>query len=598
MSDSVQEVKDKLNVVDVVGSYVRLTKAGKYHKGLCPFHNERTPSFMVSPERGFYHCFGCGKGGDIFSFVQDIEGLDFRGALKLLADKAGVVIENEPRENKDEKEKMLAALKDAESFYVSELGKREDVKEYLFKRALKMETLEKFRVGYAPNEWRALSDHLVQAGHTEVVIEDVGLSKRPESAQGTVDGAQEVGDTKQEAQSKEREGTKRPYDRLRGRIIFPIRDISGRVVGFSGRIFEDDPKHPQAKYINSPETKVFHKSSILYGLDMAKEGIRKYGFALLVEGQVDLLMAHQSGFTNAVALSGTSFTEAHAALIKRHTENLLIVFDGDAAGIAAAGRAAALALPAGLNTKVALLPTGMDPADLLQKDIAGFKKQVREAKHVVDFYLKHVRESGLDERMFKIEASRIVLPFVNLIQNAIDREHFISRVAAVLEVSPDAVRQELTKLKEPNRKVVVGDTGRGVQKEGVPADPFLSRSDTLVRLLGGMLLVFKEQKDEEHYAQIHEVLISILGEKETASLTENPEDIRASIIEADIHISEYEDAAALDAAVTELLGDFKRETAHKKYQEASRELKRLEAAGLEKEMQELLQEVDRLAKEL
>lgn len=575
MSDTVQEIKEKLSIVDVVGSYVKLTKAGKYHKGLCPFHKEKTPSFMVSPDRDFYHCFGCGKGGDIFSFVQDIENLDFRGALTLLAQKAGVTIEYQARENSDEKEKLFHVLKDAEEFYVGTLKDKKDAREYLEKRGLKKETTDRFRVGYAPNEWRALGEYLIEKGHAENVIEQAGLTKRPEN---------------------DAEG-KKPYDRLRGRIIFPIRDISGRVVGFSGRIFEDDPKHPQAKYINSPETKVFHKSRILYGLDMAKEGIRKYGFAMLVEGQVDLLMAHQSGFTNTVALSGTSFTEAHATLIKRHSDNLLIAFDGDTAGIAAAGRAAALALKAGINTKIARLPEGVDPADVMERSVDEFKGVVREAKHVVDFYLRHLRDSGYDARTFKLEASRIVLPFVTMIQNAIDQEHFIKRVADALEVSEDAIKEELAKLKKTGRVQSKEQSGSLTKLNGA-SDPFLSRGDTMERLLSGMFVVFNERNDEERHARIHAALIERLGEEKLKALTQNTEEMRAAIIEADLYLSEYEDQKALDAVLDELLTDFKKEIARKKYYEKTQELKRLEASGSEDEVQKLTGEVAELAKEL
>ena len=579
MSDTVQEIKDKLSIVDVVGGYVKLTKAGKYHKGLCPFHNEKTPSFMVSPDRDFYHCFGCGKGGDIFSFVQDIENLDFKGALRLLAEKAGVTIEYEAPEKTDEKEKLFHALKDAEDFYIETLKSKKEVKEYLEKRGLKEETVEKFRVGYAPNEWRALSEHLEKKGHALNVIEDAGLSKRPESDE-----------EKKEGESK------KAYDRLRGRVIFPIRDISGRTVGFSGRIFEDDPKHPQAKYINSPETKVFHKSRILYGLDMAKEGIRKYGFAMLVEGQVDLLMAHQSGFTNTVALSGTSFTEAHAALIKRHSDNLLIAFDGDTAGIAAAGRAAALALKAGINTKIARLPEGVDPADVMEKDSSEFKGIVREAKHVVDFYLRHLRDAGYDARTFKLEASRMVLPFVNMIQNAIDQEHFIKRVADALEVSEDAIKEELGKIKKTGKVEVKEDVG--TTKLNGATDPFLSRSDTIVRLLSGMFIVFNERKDEERHARIHEALLGSLGKEQLTALTQDTQNKRAAIIEADLYLSEYEDLNALDSVLDELIDDFKKESARKKYREKTQELKKLEVSGSDAEVKELTEEVAELAKEL
>lgn len=572
MSDTVQEIKEKLSIVDVVGSYVKLTKAGKYWKGLSPFNKEKTPSFFVSPDRGFYHCFSSGKGGDIFTFIQEMEGLDFKGALRLLAEKAGVTIEYESREKADEKEKLFHVLKDARVFYKETLAKQKDAQQYLKERGLTEEILERFAVGYAPNEWRALSEFLIEKGHAEAIIEDAGITKRPEN------------DAKE----------KKSYDRLRGRIIFPIRDISGRTVGFSGRIFEDDPQRPQAKYINSPETKVFHKSRVLYGLDTAKEAIRKYGFVLLVEGQVDLLMAHQSGFTNAVALSGTSFSEAHAALIKRHADNLLIAFDGDSAGIAAAGRAAALALDAGINTKIAALPEGVDPADVMQKNVSEFKTVVREAVHVVDFYLRHLREEAQDARTFKLEATRIVLPFLNRIQNAIDREHFIKRIAAALEVSEEAVQEELGKLKagkstpKPDEKE---------PKKGA-SDPFLSRSDTIERLLSGMLLVFDQEKNEERHARIHEVLLKTLGERTVASLTQNPPNMRAAMIEADLYLSEYTDQDAVDEVINELLSDFKKEWARKRYQSLTQELKQLEASGSKEEIEKRAQEIAELAKEL
>lgn len=572
MSDTVQEIKDKLSIVDVVGGYVKLTKAGKYHKGLCPFHKEKSPSFMVSPDRGFYHCFGCGKGGDIFSFIQDIENLDFKGALRLLAQKAGVTIAYEHRTSTDEKEKLFAVLQAAEAWYVAEREKNSAVCAYLGERGLAPDTVERFRVGYAPNEWRALSDELIRQGYTDTLLEDAGLTKKPdEGGKG-----------------------KKPYDRLRGRIMFPIRDISGRTVGFSGRIFEDNPEKPQAKYINSPETKVFHKSRLLYGLDMAREGIRKYGFAMLVEGQIDLLMAHQSGYTNAVALSGTSFTDAHAALIKRHTDNLLIAFDGDAAGIAAAGRAAALALKAGLNTKIARLPAGQDPADVMQHDAAAFKHVVREATHVVDFYLRHVREAGHDARTFKLEASRVVLPFVGMIQNAIDREHFVERVAESLQVSVDAVQKELMKINTLGR-------------ERVQTSPAFSQADTrnssgvekvtpeehLIRIC----FIFKHRGDEERYARAHGALVDFLGTKKVESMLADPAQDRISTFKEEDYFGGVDTTQALDEILDSHIKDLKKLMLEKQRQRKSEELSIAQSTGAAEEVETLTREIDAIAKE-
>lgn len=571
MADTIQQIKDKLSIADVVSSYVKLTKAGKYHKGLCPFHNEKSPSFMVSPDRDFYHCFGCGKGGDIFSFVQDIEKVDFKEALSMLAEKAGVEVEYTKTENKNEKEVLFSVLKDAEAFFVETLSKNSGAQKYLTGRGLTEETIERFRVGYAPNEWRVLSDHLKEKGYTTKNIEDAGLSKRSE-------------------EEKERE----PYDRFRGRVMFSIRDAQGRVVGFSGRIFEDDPKHPQAKYVNSPETALFHKSRILYGLDMARQGIRKYNFALLVEGQVDLLMAHQAGFSNAIALSGTGFTEEHAALIKRHSDNLLIVFDGDTAGVAAAGRAAAITLKLGINTKIAAITPGKDPADMIQENPESFKQVVRDALHVVDFYLKYVRDSGYDARTFKLEAARTVLPFLNLIQSAIDREHFTARVANALGVSENAVEEELVKFK--SETTAPKERSNSVQAKTV--EPFLSRGDTLERLLIGMLLVFEENKNEELHAKVHETLLLGMSQGEIQEYTLHPENSRIAVIEADVYLENYTDPNALGPAIDELIHDFKKEVARRKYREATQKLKQLEAGEGSEESATLLAEIARLAKEL
>jgi DNA primase len=575
MTDTVSEIKSALSITDVVGAYVKLTKAGHYHKGLCPFHKEKTPSFMVSPERDFYHCFGCGKGGDIFTFIQEVENIDFKGALRLLADKAGIVITDSVSEKaRDEKERLFAVLGAAEAFYKENLETRSDVKEYLEARGILPETRDRFRVGYAPNEWRAVSEHLQTHGYSERVIEDAGLTKRPD----------------------EKGETKKAYDRLRGRIIFPIRDVSGRTIGFSGRIFEDDPKHPQAKYINSPETAVFLKSHILYGLDMARASIRKYNFALLVEGQIDLLMAHQSGFSNAVALSGTSFTKHHASLIKRHTSNLLIAFDGDSAGVAAGGRAAMLAIQAGLNTKIALLPGGKDPADILRENPADFKKVVRDAQHVVDFYLHYLRELNYDERTFLLEASRTVLPFLNIMQNAIDRDYFIKRVADALGVSTESVLNELRKLKSPASETTTVQQS-SLQKV-ISHDPFLSRGDTIERLLFGIFLVCKEKKEEECYARVHEALIAGVGEEKIQSVLVNPEYIRPSIIEADIYLQEYPDADARLRIIDELISDFKKETARREYREKMQELKQLETSQSAESTDRLVQEIAELAKRI
>ena len=426
MSTTVERIKERLSIVDVVGSYVKLTRAGRYYKGLSPFTREKTPSFFVTPDKGLYHCFSTGKGGDMFTFVEEMERVDFKGALKILAEKAGVELEHERPGERTERDETFAALEAATVLYEKALKERSDARAYLEKRGIHEKTIAHFRVGYALKEWRALSDALYAQGFSEAALLRAGLIKRPDSADGSTE--------------------KKPYDRFRGRIMFPIRDASGRVTAFSGRIFEDDAVNPQAKYLNSPEGPLFDKSRALYGIEFAKNGIRTLGFSMLVEGQVDLILAHQLGYTAAVATSGTALTESHAEILKRYGQNVLIAYDGDKAGINATYRAAELLLPKGLNVKAVALPPGVDPADLIASDPESFKSRVRGAEPVIDFFMSEVVARVADERSRALEMGRTVLPLVSKIENALERSHYVQKIASRLGLSVTAVEAELKKL--------------------------------------------------------------------------------------------------------------------------------------------------------
>ena len=288
MADTVQQIKDRLSIVDVVSQYLKLERSGGSLRARCPFHAERTPSFFVSPERGTYHCFGCNAGGDIFSFVEQIEGLDFKGALKVLAEKAGVPLVYERPEKRDSRDRLFELLETAAIFYASRLN--DSSREYLAKRGITEGTLKSFRVGLAEEAWSAASDYLREKGFSEKEIIETGIAKK---------------------------GERGMLDKFRNRIMFPIADSAGRIVGFSGRIFpgttspkdlatgqveRTDGGFEPPKYMNSPETPLFHKSQILYGFDRAKQAIRKHNCAVLVEGQLDLLASHQAGWGNTVAV--------------------------------------------------------------------------------------------------------------------------------------------------------------------------------------------------------------------------------------------------------------------------------------------------------
>ena len=429
MADTVQQIKDRLSIVDVVSQYVKLERAGASLRARCPFHAERTPSFHVSPDRGTYHCFGCNVGGDIFSFVEAIEGLDFKGTLKVLAEKAGVelVYERGGKEKKDERERLFELLEAATIFYTSKLN--DAAKKYLKERGLTDATIQAFRLGLAGDTWSELSDALKAKKFTEREMLEAGVAKKNERGSLT--------------------------DKFRNRIIFPIADSAGRVVGFSGRIFGEAASPDAPKYLNSPETPLFHKSRVLYGFDKAKLAIRKLNCAVLVEGQMDLLASHQAGWANTVAVSGTAFTPEHAALVKRMTENIVLALDADEAGIKAAGRAARTALQGGLNVKVAKLPTGQDPADLIQKSGADeWKKAIRDSKDIIEFLLDVLEEHMPQKDKFRRAVESIVLPFLSDMQSPIAREQHVHEIARRLGVSEAAVSEALEKLpKQPNASI-------------------------------------------------------------------------------------------------------------------------------------------------
>ena len=421
MADTVQQIKDRLGIVDVVSQYVKLERAGSTLRARCPFHAEKTPSFFVSPERGTYHCFGCGVGGDIFSFVEAVEGLDFKGALKVLAEKAGVelVYERGGKQEKDERGRLFELLETATLFYISQLN--DEAKKYLKERGLSADTAKAFRLGLATDSWSALSDHLKQKKFSEKEMLDAGVAKKNERGGMT--------------------------DKFRNRIMFPIADSAGRVVGFSGRIFGEKASPEAPKYLNSPETPLFHKSRILYGFDRAKQSLRKLGCAVLVEGQVDLLASHQAGWENTVAVSGTAFTTEHAALIRRMTDNLVLALDADEAGIKAASRAARAALQGGLNVKVARLPSGLDPADLILKEGSeAWKKAIRDSKDVITFLLDVLQEHAKNADAFRRTVEAVVLPFLADVQSPIAREQHLREIAKRLGVSEQAVGDALAKV--------------------------------------------------------------------------------------------------------------------------------------------------------
>lgn len=569
MSSTVEQIKERLSIVDVVSSYIKIEKAGKNFKGRCPFHNEKTPSFFVSPERESYYCFGCGAKGDIFTFVEQFEGLDFVGALKMLAARAGVELDNASYGKTEPNTRLFALLEDATIFFEEIFAKNEEAKKYLEDRGVAEATTTMFRVGFAPHEWRALHDYLAKKGYSRDEMLQAGLLKRKESEKGDATF----------------------YDAFRSRIIFPIADASGRIIAFSGRIFgTDDANAP--KYINSPETPLFKKSETLYGFDKAKTSIRKYDFSVLVEGPIDLIMAHQAGFTNAIAVMGTAFTSRHIEKLRRLSLNMVVALDADDAGLASATKTARAALIAGMDIKIAALPAGSDPADTIAKDLPAWKTSVREAAHIVDFLLDRAQKTdGKDERAFKGRVRNEVLPHVSLIGNKIDQAHFISRIAHALHTDESVVLEELAKVAFTPE--TAGESSTGGAKEGVVTET-ITRAKRIMRQLAGIFAWHeKSEKKVVGLDELQEKTVTLLGAHPKTFFPS--EEVQALAFEAE---AAFGDSDIVQKHVEEMFRHLSEETLRERLGERMQALAIAEREGNTDEAARILAEYKELSREL
>ncbi len=420
----VDEVRARADIVDVIGEFVPLKKAGKEFKARCPFHEERTPSFYVVPEKGFFKCFGCGESGDVFAFLMRQSGLDFVEAIKHVAARSGVEIREVAGRAQEDPNRPLYELNAfAREFYVKTLADADDgrlARDYLASRGVGPETAERFGLGYAPDDWRALREAAGHHGYADEQLVSVGLASTSESSP-------------------------EPYDRFRNRIVFPIEDVAGRTVAFGGRVLGRDKGGP--KYLNSPETGIYHKGGILYGLSWAKHAIRRERAALLVEGYMDVVMLAAGGVTNVVAPLGTSVTEDQARLLSRYATRALLLFDSDRAGLEATFRAGDVLLSAGLHPAVVTLPPGEDPDTVVRKEgPAGIRHYLEQAVDVLD------RKLGiLEERDFfgSIDRTRRaidkLLPTLRAVADPALRDIYLAEVAERTGVRRETLEVEMTR---------------------------------------------------------------------------------------------------------------------------------------------------------
>ena len=446
---NVELIKERIPIEELIGSYLKLEKAGKSYKAKCPFHNEKSASFFVSPERGGYYCFGCGAKGDIFTFVEQFEGLDFKGALKVLAEKAGVPLVVDQKAD-NERDQLFQITEQAAVFFEANYQKSAEAQAYLKKRGISPETRAIFRIGWTPVAWKNLYTYLRGKGWSEAIIEKAGLIKKADGA-GTHAGFGAAG----QRQSGMSSGANASnyYDRFRGRIIFPIMDSSGRVVAFTGRILIDDGK--SAKYLNSPDTPLFNKSQILFGLDKAKSEIRRVGYSILVEGQMDLVLSHQVGVKNTVAASGTALTDqshgidgvvSNLGMVRRLSPNMIIALDSDKAGRTAAMKAvAATALGMGMSVKIADIEGGKDPADLILDNPENWKRVLKNAKHVIEFELDNVMKEVSDPHRLARAVKERIFPYLTRIESEMDKAYYVKQIAEKAHLSEQAVWEDLRK---------------------------------------------------------------------------------------------------------------------------------------------------------
>jgi DNA primase len=454
--DAVEDIKSRLSVEDVVGEYVELKRAGRNFKGLSPFNAERTPSFMVSPEKQIWHDFSSGKGGNMFGFVMEMEGVDFKEAMEILARKAGVDLslyqkgDGQARQRKDKAKEILEL---ATKYYQQSLLKNKDALDYVTKkRHFNRQTVNDFRLGYAPNNGKALVDFLKLRKFDEPAMKAAGLTANRYNGLG---------------------------DMFRGRIMIPLMDSQGTSIGFTARLLDDDPDAP--KYINTPQTVIYDKSRHVFGLHLAKEPIRKTGFAVIVEGNLDVIASHQAGFANVVATAGTAMTVYHLKSIQRFTSDIRLSFDQDRAGIAAAERAISIAQGIGIQLSIITVKDSKDPDELIQKDPSKWDEAIHNPQYAMDWLLERYKGIyDITTAHGKRSFTDVLLQIIARLEDSVEQDHYLIKLAKMSEVSEAAMRSKL--------KTIKGDTSSHSRRlrtrtvEYAPADPYMYQ-DQLLSLL-------------------------------------------------------------------------------------------------------------------
>jgi DNA primase len=573
-----EDILSRVDIVEVILGYIPLKRAGRNFRALCPFHHEKTPSFMVSPERQIYHCFGCHESGNAFKFLMSYERMEFPEAVEMLAKKAGVILPSSDKE--DYKNTSLTAglykineLASVFFTYSLDTAFGENAKNYLRRRGIKDETIKLFQLGYASDRWDALLSHLRAKNISLSSIEKAGLIL-----------AKEAGGY---------------YDRFRNRLIFPIIDIKNRVLGFGARVLDNT----LPKYINSPESPIYTKGKNLYGLNFSKEGIRETGFVVIVEGYLDFIIPFQAGLKNIVASLGTALTLEQARLIKRYTHNVVMVYDADAAGELATLRTLDIFIEEGIDVKVVSLPKGFDP-DLFvrEKGIADFKEKIEKAQNLFDYKIG-VLKSRYNYKNIegKAKVAQGMLETVNKFKNAVLKSEYIKKLAQELDIREEALLQEIKKIKDPRS---YPDT---IIKE-LPEKKTLGMNPT-EKLLIKLMLEEKELIDtikhqlepadfrDERASRIVSIMFDLIEQGKTIEanlLTNyfNQEDITQIVCESVFlpEISEHD----RESVVNDCIRRLKNEKLKLRRQNLHEQIKTAQTTGDEEKLNKLMQEFHHL----
>lgn len=593
---SAEEIKNKLDIVDVIKDYIQIKTTGANFQALCPFHREKTPSFVISPDKQIWHCFGCGKGGDVLSFVQEMEGLSFPDTLRLLAPRAGVILEHYSPQQASRRSRILDCLLKANTKYQENLDKLPTgkvMKTYLLKRSLTEKTIKTWQVGYSPDAWTSVMDYLKGLGFKDEEIFAAGLAGRSER------------------------GTN--YDRFRDRITFPIYDTNGTLIAFTARInpnrIEDKPG---AKYINSPQTEVYDKSRVLFALDKAKKAIKDRGFTIVVEGQMDAIACHQHHFTNTVASSGTALTEAQLLLLKRFSNNIALCFDGDNAGQLAADRGIIEALRLDVNIKIVILPKKYkDPDECLRESPEDFKEAITKSLPVLQYYFQKLQEGrDLKKLSDKKLISKAMLEMINRMSNKIEQDYWLKRLAEDLEISEQILREALPKTSQNNKQYQNDNQENQVKNINIP----LSREERLSEIFLALLLKSPEyilyssshlepqdlngEKNQLFYKNliIYYNKSGVLDYDSFSVYLSEQADMSTDILTALAILGEKDyysyDSGQIKAELTKIILDLKKYSLKKRIKNTQADIAQAESAGEGERLTALMTEIKNLSDEL